>query len=98
MTSGPYQHLAQARFRAIEEGLPMVRAANTGISAVIDAHGRVLERLPLGRRGVIDAALPAAIPPTLYSRFGDLAFFLLLAMAVLAVLIPRPAPRPSAVG
>jgi apolipoprotein N-acyltransferase len=98
MTSGPYQHLAQARFRAIEEGLPMVRAANTGISAVIDAHGRVLERLPLGRRGVIDAALPAAIPPTLYSQFGDLAFFLLLAMAVLAVLIPQPAPRPSAVG
>jgi apolipoprotein N-acyltransferase len=77
-TSGPYQHLAQARFRAIEEGLPVVRAANTGISAVIDAHGRVVKRLPLNLKGRIDAVLPAAIAPTFYARYGDLAFFLML--------------------
>lgn len=68
---GPQQHLAQARLRAIEQGLPLVRAANTGISAVIDAHGRVAAAIPLGRHGHLDAALPAAIEPPPYARFGD---------------------------
>ena len=82
--SGPYQHFAQARARAIEQGLPVARAANTGISAMIDARGVVVESLGLGRAGYIDAALPGALPPTLYFRLGDwpglsmIAFILLL--------------------
>ena len=69
--SGPYQHLAQARLRAIETGLPMVRAANTGISAVIDARGTLRESLPLNEAGAIDAALPGALPETPWLRLGN---------------------------
>ena len=69
--AGPYQHLAQARARAIEQGLPVMRAANTGVSAAIDAGGRVRASLPLGVAGHIDARLPPALPPTLYARSGD---------------------------
>jgi apolipoprotein N-acyltransferase len=68
---GPEQHLASARMRAVEEGLPVIRAANTGISAAIDARGRVLYRLDLEQTGAFDAELPPALPPTLYARFGD---------------------------
>ena len=78
--SGPYQHLAQARMRAIEQGLPMVRAANTGVSAVIDAKGNLLQHLPLGQAGYLDAVLPAPVAPTVYSRFGDGLVFLLLSL------------------
>ena len=69
-SSGPYQHFEMARLRAVEQGLPLVRVANTGISAVIDPFGRVPGRMPLGRAGVLDAPLPAALPPTVYARFG----------------------------
>ncbi len=70
--SGPHQHFVMARVRAIEQGMPLIRAANTGISGVIDAYGRSLARLDLGRSGVIDAALPGALPsPPLYARIGD---------------------------
>ncbi|NDV01805.1 apolipoprotein N-acyltransferase [Pseudoroseicyclus tamaricis] len=69
--AGPKQHLAQARLRAIEQGLPMIRAANTGISAMIDAKGRVTAELPLGVAGALDARLPEALAPTLYARLGD---------------------------
>ncbi|MFN7320533.1 MAG: apolipoprotein N-acyltransferase, partial [Methylobacterium sp.] len=65
-TSGPYQHFAQARLRAIEFGLPMIRAANSGISAVIDPFGRIVARGPLGETDVIDSPLPAPGHQTLY--------------------------------
>ena len=69
--SGPYQHLAQAQMRAAEQGLPMIRAANTGISAVIDPLGRIVTRIPLGEPGFADAILPKAFPVTFYAQFGD---------------------------
>lgn len=68
---GPYQHLAQARLRSAEQGLPMIRVANTGVSAMIDATGRVTASLALGETGWTDAALPPALPPTPYARTGD---------------------------
>ena len=70
-STGPYQHLHQTRLRAIEQGLPLIRAANTGISAVIDSHGRVLASLSLNAMGIIDHPLPTALPPTLYALWGE---------------------------
>lgn len=71
LTPGPYQHFAQARLRAIELGLPLVRDANTGISAVLDGFGREIVAAPLGAEGVLDAELPVALAPTLQSRLGS---------------------------
>jgi apolipoprotein N-acyltransferase len=76
-TTGPRQHLHQARVRAVEEGLPLVRAANNGISAAVDGYGRILARLDLDARGTIDVALPAALAPPPYARLGDMLFFAL---------------------
>jgi apolipoprotein N-acyltransferase len=67
MTAGPHQHFEMTRMRAIEQGLPMVRVANNGITAIVDGRGRVLQSLPLGARGVIDAKLPAPKKQTLYA-------------------------------
>ena len=78
--AGPSQHLAIARMRAIESGLPVVRSANTGISAVIDAQGRLLRTLPLYEAGVIEAALPGPAARTPYDRLGDAAFWVMLAL------------------
>ena len=82
--AGPHQHLLTAQVRAIEEGLPIARSANTGISAMIDGNGRLRAALALNRMGIIDAGLPQALAPTLYDHFGDLAFLLLLVVAVCA--------------
>ncbi|KPA20172.1 Apolipoprotein N-acyltransferase [Shimia sp. SK013] len=82
--SGPYQHLAQARMRAIETGVPVLRAANTGISAAIDAQGRVLAMLPLGEAGFLDVVLPDLGPDTLYARWGDLPMGVFLALLIVA--------------
>jgi apolipoprotein N-acyltransferase len=70
-SSGPYQHLQQARVTAIEQGLPLARAANTGISAVVDPVGRIVGSLPLDTEGVLDAPLPRSIGAPIYARFGD---------------------------
>jgi apolipoprotein N-acyltransferase len=83
--SGPQQHLDQARMRAIETGLPLARAANTGISAMIDPFGRVTASIPLNRPGFVDAHVPAALPPTVYARVGDWpVFFGILLIFILA--------------
>jgi apolipoprotein N-acyltransferase len=87
-SSGPYQHLQQARVRAIEEGLPLVRAANTGVSAVIDPVGRIVRSLGLGAEGVLDSALPQPLAATLYARIGDGPAGLMV-LAALALVLER---------
>jgi apolipoprotein N-acyltransferase len=84
-SSGPFQHFAIARTRAVEEGLPLVRVANNGISGVIDAVGRVPVHIDLDAVGHIDVALPAAAEPTLYARAGDWAWLALLLLAAIPI-------------
>jgi apolipoprotein N-acyltransferase len=89
---GPPQHLAQARLRGLEEGLPVLRATPTGITAVIDADGRLIASLPRHRAAYLDARLPAPNPETLFARFGNLLPFLFaLALAALAIALRRKA-------
>jgi apolipoprotein N-acyltransferase len=83
ITSGPFQHFAIARVRAVEEGLPLLRDANNGITGAIDPYGRVLSRLNLDAIGALDVPLPAALPPTIYSRIGDTNFLLLLVIELI---------------
>ena len=90
LTAGPYQHFLQAQIRTIEEGLPLVRATNNGISAVVDPLGRVVGSLPLGQEGVLDARLPRPIEPTFYARYGDAGAFAIAAFfAAIAVFARR---------
>jgi apolipoprotein N-acyltransferase len=94
VSAGPWQHLAAARLRAVERGLPMARAANTGVSAVIDPYGRIVRSLALGTRGHIDARLPAPLAPTVYARAGDWPARALAALALVAAAIAaRRRPR-----
>ena len=89
ISTGPYQHFQQARVRAIEEGLPLARAANTGISAVVDPVGRILNSLPLGSEGVLDSPLPRPIGAPIYARVGDGPAFIIVAIALLLVVRRR---------
>jgi apolipoprotein N-acyltransferase len=88
-SSGPHQHFQQARVLAIEEGLPLVRAANTGISAVVDPLGRVIQSLPLGTDGVIDSRLPKPIGATIFVRTGNGLVGLMLAVALVVIVRRR---------
>ena len=90
-TSGPWQHLNIASYRAIEAGLPIVRATPTGVSAVIDAQGKILSgaKLGLGETGVIDARLPPARSPTLYNRIGESAFAMMLLISAVTMVWGR---------
>lgn len=80
---GPPQHFAQARLRAAEEGLPVLRSTPTGVSGIIGARGQVLGMVPLGQQGVVDAPLPPPAPPTIFSRLGNLAPFIFATLLVL---------------
>jgi apolipoprotein N-acyltransferase len=100
-SAGPYQHFHQAQLRAIEQGLPVVRGANTGISAIIDPYGRVLGELGLKKEGVVDGVLPRALPITKFVTWGrwiELSVFVLAVFAWLifgrSVASPKRAPRP----
>jgi apolipoprotein N-acyltransferase len=85
ISTGPHQHLQQARALAIAQGLPLVRAANTGISAVVDPLGRIVNALPLGVEGVLDSKLPNAIEPTYFLTVGDYPLILSLVVSLIAV-------------
>jgi apolipoprotein N-acyltransferase len=89
ISTGPYQHLQQARVRSIEQGLPLVRAANTGVSAVIDPVGRIVKSLPLGTEGVMDASLPRRIERTLYARSGDAGIALVIGASLIIIIRRR---------
>lgn len=89
--AGPYQHLGISRMRAVEEGLPIARAANTGVSAMIDPYGRIIASLGLNKSGVVDAALPKPLAPTLYSVAGDAIFAAIMLVFVgVAAIFSRP--------
>jgi apolipoprotein N-acyltransferase len=99
ISSGPHQHAGMARMRSVEAGLPLVRAANTGISLVTDAKGRVLASLPLGAMGTLDAVLPAALAtPPLASRAPWLALVLVALALLVAALAERRAVLPGVAG
>ncbi len=87
ISPGPYQHLAMARLRSIEQGLPLVRAANNGVSVITDGYGRIIDQLPLNMRDAMDVKLPQALPVTAYSKYGELGILLLLAIILLGTFL-----------
>jgi apolipoprotein N-acyltransferase len=87
--TGPFQHAAQARLRAVEQGLPLVRVANTGVTAIYDSRGRVVAELPFGTAGWLDAMLPGAMPRTVYARFGEAPTLFVLIMMLVSLVSAR---------
>jgi len=96
-TTGPHQHFHQARVRAVEEGLALIRVANNGITGVIDSYGRILARLDLNERGVIDTHVPGPQAAPVYARFGDAVFAIiwLAGLGLLLFSLRRPSTRGS---
>lgn len=88
-TPGPYQHFAQARLRAVEEGLPLVRAANTGISAVVDPYGRIMGQLPLGIEGILSSRLPVGVSETFYKKIGSFPLTAMLVICLMGLAVSR---------
>ena len=84
---GPQQHLAQLRIRSIEYGLPVIRVANTGISAIIDANGIVLKNLPVNKAGYLDAFIPSRKKSTVYGEYGNLIFLSLILMGLMVAFL-----------
>ena len=85
-SSGPFQHFNSSRFRAIEQGVPVFRSANTGISAIIDPYGRIIDKIGLGKKGSIFSPLPKKTVETYYSKVGDLLFFGVLILTLLIMI------------
>jgi apolipoprotein N-acyltransferase len=88
-TPGPYQHFLQGRVRAVEEGLPLVRAANSGISGIVDSYGRVVSSLGLGAAGIINGNIPEAVALTFYARARDSLFLGFWLVCLVAASIAR---------
>ena len=99
LSSGPYQHFEMAKTRAVEEGIPLIRVAATGISGVVDPYGRVLALMPLNQVGVVDAPLPKPHPTrTWYSKFGNSTFLVLLGMLAIFLVWSRVTIRRKPAG
>lgn len=94
-TPGPYQHERQAQLRAVEEGLPVVRVANTGISGVYDAYGRPVNRIGLGERGAVDSPLPVALGGTIFVHYGDLPLWIIIGLFFAVGMLPQGIARPT---
>ena len=94
-STGPRQHLVQAKLRAIEEGLPVVRVANTGISAVIDPFGRVRNSIELDEQGVIDAPLPRPLAATFFALYGQSTGLIIAWLGILSGLFGRYWRKPG---
>jgi apolipoprotein N-acyltransferase len=88
-TPGPYQHLQQARVRAVEYGLPLIRSANTGISVVVDAHGRIISGIDLNAQGFSDATLSSTTSSAVDDNARKMYFWLIAGGAALIALISR---------